>query len=227
MVAPYNLQPTSQWLSVAQDCVRAHEDAGATPDIWIVFEYATLTPTLPESVNGQPADTITGMAYWLIHHLKDPSHWAKIVVPSKRLLQANTDTRLSARTTKLSSWSPARAIAVRAIDLEISNSSTWLDLSPVLFARATAGDMSHGTRFLLDGADVTQRITQLDGLAMTADYRLWPGQTRHLVVTSPINASSSIVIGMHPNPAAATIIEQQLTLRPSKTDPNAFVATSH
>ena len=85
MVAPYDLKPTSLWLAVAQECVRQHEDAGAKPDIWIVFEYATETPTLPETVNGKPADTITGMAYWLIHHVQDPKHWARLTGPRGRL----------------------------------------------------------------------------------------------------------------------------------------------
>jgi len=31
MVAPYNLKPTSPWLSVAQQCVRQHENHGASP----------------------------------------------------------------------------------------------------------------------------------------------------------------------------------------------------
>ena len=91
MVTPYDLKPRSLWLAAAQGCVRQHEDAGAKPDIWIVFEYATDTPTLPETVDGKPADTITGMAYWLIHHVQDPKHWAHLTGPVRARRDADGD----------------------------------------------------------------------------------------------------------------------------------------
>jgi hypothetical protein len=33
-------------------------------------------PVLPEAnPDGSPAATITGVAYWLVHHLQDPVKW--------------------------------------------------------------------------------------------------------------------------------------------------------
>ena len=84
MVTPYPAKvtiydPDKDFLATAQECVRQHENAGASPDYWSVFEYATHFPLVPETgTDGQPANTLTGMAYWLIHHLRDPQHWARL-----------------------------------------------------------------------------------------------------------------------------------------------------
>ena len=156
MVAPYDLKPVSRWLGMAQECVREHEDAGAKPDIWIVFEYATDTPTLPETVDGKPADTITGMAYWLIHHVQDPKHWANLRVPA------------------VSSGSVS--------SIELHNDSSWLDLCPVLFAKTSGPHPDWKVHFRLHGVDVTAPITQGNGLAFIGSHRLWPGDTRRIQV---------------------------------------------
>lgn len=191
MVAPYDLKPTSQWLSVAQDCVRQHEDAGAKPDIWIVFEYATSTPTLPETVNGKPADTITGMAYWLIHHVQDPKHWAHLTVPAGN-----------------------KTVTIR-------NDSAWMDLCPVLTAQVHDPHRDWSVRFRLSGQDVTPQMTHDDGLPFIGRLRLWPGDTRQIQVSLTRRNSGkeavpppSIAISLRPSPSATAPVNQVVTLRP-------------
>ena len=154
MVSPYDLKPTAQWLKVAQQCVRQHEDNGARPDIWIVFEYATTTPTLPEAVGGLPADTITGMAYWLIHHLKDPDHAVH--------LRAAADVSSGGQT------------------VTVSNSSQWLDLCPTLSAKVVDPRHQWNVRFLSNGKDVTAQMAGATGLSFVGDLRLWPGASRRI-----------------------------------------------
>ena len=64
-----------EFLRRGQDCVRFHEANGAAPDVWVISYYASAHqpyPVTPEQVNGAPAGTITGLAYWLINHLRDP-----------------------------------------------------------------------------------------------------------------------------------------------------------
>ena len=69
MVTPYaakipTYDPDKDFLATAQECVRQHENAGASPDYWSVFEYATHFPLVPEAdSDGQPANTLTGIAY--------------------------------------------------------------------------------------------------------------------------------------------------------------------
>ena len=197
MVAPYDLKPTSLWLSAAQQCVRQHEDAGAKPDIWIVFEYATATPTLPETIDGKPADTITGMAYWLIHHVQDPKRWARLSVPA-----SPSGTRSS---------------------VTLHNNSAWLDLCPVLSAQIAGPHPDWTVQFRLNGEDVTNQLTQGSGLAFIGSKRLWPGDTRSIQVVWKRTHSShaacasppSIEFGLRPHPSAQGQFSQRITLRPS------------
>jgi hypothetical protein len=77
MLAPFgagiaNYDPKRDALKLGQDMVHYLESQNATPDIWAVFEYATDIPAVPEQVDGQPANTTSGLAYWLLHHIADP-----------------------------------------------------------------------------------------------------------------------------------------------------------
>ena len=196
MVTPYDLSPRSLWLAAAQGCVRQHEDAGAKPDIWIVFEYATDTPTLPETVNGEPADTITGMAYWLIHHVQDPKHWARLTGPA-------------------AGATGAQAVTVR-------NNSTWMDLCPVLSARVKDPGHNWNVRFRLGGRDVTRQMTSGSGLPFTGALRLWPGGAKQVQVVMERRkhagrgaAPPTVEVGLRPNPSAPARLAQVLTLRPT------------
>lgn len=210
MVAPYDLKPRSLWLSTAQECVRAHEDAGAKPDIWIVFEYATDTPTLPEAVDGKPADTITGMAYWLIHHVKDPQHDAQITQPANQRAHA----RLAAAT----------ASRARTYDFTVRNNSKWLDLCPVLLAKIHDPAHNWAVRFTMDGRDVTSQMTAASGLPFIGSLRLWPGDARHLQALlvcksrslSIAPAPPTIQISLRPNPSAKNLVNQEMMLGTSE-----------
>ncbi len=210
MVAPYNLKPTSQWLSVAQQCVRQHEDHGAKPDIWSVFEYATTTPTLPETVGGRPADTITGMAYWLINHVRDPKRYAGLAVPSGQLPGA------------------------RASTFAVRNRSTWLDLCPAVSAQVQDPAHQWNVRFHVNGRDVTRQLTQPGGLAFVGGLRLWPGQSRQVQVTlapkNPVFARRAappvIRLSLRPNGSREAQVNQVVTLRPGASSPAALVASA-
>jgi hypothetical protein len=77
MLAPYgagaaNYNAKQDFLKVGQDMVRYLESHHAIPDIWAVFEYATDIPAVPEQIDGQPANTTSGFAYWLIQHIANP-----------------------------------------------------------------------------------------------------------------------------------------------------------
>lgn len=77
MICPYgagiSTYDPGRFLSVGQTCVRIHEDNHAEPDIWSVFEYGTGIAAVPEQSGGVPVNSTTGMAYYLIKHIKgDP-----------------------------------------------------------------------------------------------------------------------------------------------------------
>jgi hypothetical protein len=77
MLCPYgaraaNYNAKEDFLKVGQEMVRSLESHSAIPDVWVVFEYATDIPAVPEQIDGQPANTTSGLAYWLIHHRDNP-----------------------------------------------------------------------------------------------------------------------------------------------------------
>ena len=67
--------PRRDFLSQGQQMVRYFDKQQTSPDIWVVFEYSTDIPSVPESIDGKPANTTSGLAYWLIHHVRDPMNW--------------------------------------------------------------------------------------------------------------------------------------------------------
>lgn len=164
MIAPYGAGQSQVYdakrdlLGAGQQLVRFHESQHAIPDIWSVFEYATDIPAVPEQIDGKPANTMSGLAYWLIHHIHDPSHWAHL------------------------DFVPSSGTATKTVSLTLANDSSWLDVTPLLRLRIhDAPDIA--TKLILDGKDVTTEATSADGLALTDTMTLWPGTQRHLTLT--------------------------------------------
>ncbi len=236
MIAPYQSGSGSSFLSLGETCVRQHENAGAKPDIWAIEYYAAQLeqyPVTPEQVNGQPAGTLTGMAYWLIHHVRDPAHWARLSLPTIHGAQVH----MATATQPTETVSAALALPVthgvgcaapRTVNLTLHNSSKWLDLCPVLQAKVSDSDNRWNVRFRVAGKDVTRDMTTGDGLSFINSLRLWPGQTRQvqMTVSRRNNASArgasrpiSVQIGLRPNPSAKHLVNQmvRINLAPQPT----------
>ncbi len=198
MLCPYPAKQKgydpSMFLSVAQDCVHRHEDDAAIPDIWAVFEYATSIPPVPEQVDGKPVSTSTGVAYWLIHHIQDPEHAARLEAAPG---QAKTGA--------------AKSVAVYTL----RNTSTWLDLCPVVRATLRAPGKNWTARYTLDGQDVTSAMTRGGGLACVANFRLQPGAARRLEVVltrTKRGAPAAITLELMPHPSRLDRVHQKIVL---------------
>lgn len=241
MVSPGQLPP-AQWLATVQQCVRYHENQGAKPDIWADYAYDTQTPTLPETnADGTPANTVTGAAFWLIHHLIDPAHWARLTLPglpshSSPFCSAPTTLAASVRTAKADTGTTplestnavlvvpvtrlqdGRSSASRVISLTLHNESTWLDLSPVLYADIDDPGSDWTVGFRLNGRDITQAVVQRGGFVFVQNQRLWPNASRHLqmVLTCkrPSSAASPITvrIGLLANPNSRDRLNETVTI---------------
>ena len=159
MLGPYGANnpdyEPGQFLSVSQDAVRLHEDSAAVPDIWAVFEYATSIKAVPEQQDGHAAPTTTGVAFWLLHHLRDPDR----------------EMSLSASP---GGWQPAGRNGGRVFEIILSNRSSWIDFAPRV--RLVAAGRNRRVRASVDGHDVSAAIR--DGIPLSGALRLWPGQQR-------------------------------------------------
>jgi len=165
MLSPYGAKnpdyEPGQFLSVSQDAVRLHEDSAAMPDIWTVFEYATPIKAVPEQENGRAARTMTGVAFWLLHHLRDPNR--------EMSLSSSPD-----------GWRPAGGEGGRAFEITLSNRSSWMDFAPRV--RLVTASRDQRVRAYVDGQDVSGAIW--DGVPLSGALRLWPGQQRTIRIVA-------------------------------------------
>lgn len=203
------------FLAESQKLVHGMEDNDANPDIWAISFYGPQVfrdklETLPESsADGRPAETFCGAAYWLLHHLRDPDHEAKLAFSSQSNLEMRPDgaaIRLTGERTEQS--------------FTLSNHSVWLDLAPVIRARVIGDTLPEGwhIRWFCGSEDVSDAVSG-NGLAFTRDHRLEPGGSETLRVVierptaqnieAPLRARLRIELLPHPS---ETIPEETLTL---------------
>ena len=150
------------------------ENNDANPDIWAVSFYGPQSfrdklETLPEKeADSRPAETFSGAAYWLIHHLRDPDHAAYLEAPKQRLLIGEP------------------------FPIVLANRSAWLDLAPVVRVRAD-GDLPSGwlIHWKLKGRDVTDAVMG-PGLIFSREDLLPPGSRQELILEIECPDSSSV-----------------------------------
>jgi hypothetical protein len=235
MLCPYGagnkLYTPAQALSMSQQCVREHEDAGAIPTIWSVFEYATDIAAVPEAVAGKPISTTSGIAYWLIHHIQDPDRVARLSIPKQPGITTKTAllTPIGEKETILAEGAEITEATVTAptptagkpwtITCELNNDSSWLDLCPVLSAETNDPNHSWDISYTLGGVDVTKAMQKGEGVVCVGDLRLWHQSKQTLVITltpRKQNATAS-PLGLHlklkPHPSQLKRLQQQIVFR--------------
>ena len=169
MLSPYGAgnkdYDASEFLAIAQDAVRRHEDANASPDIWSVFEYATAIPGVPEEKNGRAVSTTTGITYWLLYHLRDPNHSLSLKV---------TD----------GGWKTGQN-GVRTLEVVLTNKSTWVDFAPRLEVKRGSG-----LRIIAEGSGASFKLGE--EISFVGPLRLMPGQSRMIRVISNVRPEGKL-----------------------------------
>ena len=175
MLCPHKLGTNENWLTMSEQYIRDHEDNDALPDIWAVSYYAAYLEAhavTPEQVDGAPAASVTGVAYYLIHHLRDNDRVAKLSAPSLPALPNPADGA------KLTLDVPSRTFQVN-----LDNSSTWLDLIPVLKAQINDVSSAWNVTFFYGKRDITAAVRSAGGFCFCKGDRLNPGNNRTVEVT--------------------------------------------
>jgi hypothetical protein len=189
-------------LPAGQQEVRYLESELAIPDIWAISQYATNLTPIPEQSGGLPADTVSGLAYWLIQHVHDP----------------DGSTKLS-----LTETGPTKD----STNLVLRNDSKWLDVAPLLRLRVRSGS-GLAVALLLDGRDVTAQAMTPAGLALVGRYALDPGDRHDLAIAVSRNgaraygklaledgravpsAQQAVILTLAPNPGVPNEIHQSV-----------------
>lgn len=170
----------TEFLRIGKIEVWEHENNYASPDIWVVSYYASQLqthPVLPESVNGEAAPSMTGMAYWLIHHVKDTDNDIALTVDAAENIRVADD-----------SVNVVTRNGSATVTLRMSNGSSWLDFAPFLKAiKRNHGD-SWNISYTYDGENVTEDLGGagldcVDGVDRPTGFRLNPQTTRTIAIT--------------------------------------------
>jgi hypothetical protein len=193
MISPYESKTPDALLSGSIDCIQKHEDAGASPDIWAIEYYAAQIqqyPVTPEkTVTGEPAKSLTGVAYYLIRHLRGKSKLS--------LNTAQSNASIVDKTTSLEIKLPITSGNVDfSVPLNIaSDDDAWVDTTPLI--KATADNQNYNITYTLNGLDVTASVTD-KGFPCFNQYRLKGSQKLDLVmkVKSKTTVSGSLPVNV-------------------------------
>lgn len=155
MISPYESKTPDALLAGSIDCIQKHEDAGASPDLWAIEYYAAQIqqyPVTPEKTStGEPAKSLTGVAYYLMKHLKGKSK----VELNTASPNANIVNNGNALAVKL----PQNNGKVDfSIPLTISSDDdAWVDVCPLI--KGTVDNDNYAITYVLNGLNITKAVT--------------------------------------------------------------------
>jgi hypothetical protein len=178
MMAPYLTGSGAEFLKQGKLCVQQHENAGAQPDIWVISYYAAQIeqyPVGPEKLNEvTAAGTVTGLAYWLIKHLRGET---VVMLDGK----ANNAVQNNFAEVKIPLQKDGRAACDIPFSL-VNKDETGMDVCPVLRAGTNDQRSKWNISFKLNGKDVSNEIIKKDGLICVNQLRLHSGEKHKLVM---------------------------------------------
>lgn len=208
MLCPYGAGAAgytpAMYLNVGINCVREHEDNDADPDIWDVFEYATSIDAVPEQKDGAPYNSTTGMAYYLIKHIKGDANTLDLYATDdtgKTTGQGGFQKSVTA-SQKATFKASVPSGTVYHYTLSAANLSSWCDYAAVLKATSTISAKAWSVKFKLAGKDITRDVLN-GGFKFYKDNRLNPlsTQTVDLYITrTAAKGTGKLVINLELSP---------------------------
>jgi hypothetical protein len=182
MLAPYDAgvsgyDQAADFMNVAKSCVFGHEDQGASPDMWTLWEYGADDdlPAFPETITNSmgktaPANTRVGMAYWLLKHLNDLPE-VKVntgAIPGVVKVEEENDSTVTVTLSKKSNGTMQYSLPVT-----LSNDGDpAVEISPVVRGIIHGDQDNWQITFKLNGEDVTDNVVYNGGLNCVGDLRL-------------------------------------------------------
>ena len=174
----------------AQILTRMLEDSLRIPDQFAVELYGrrpyTLTPETVAGKSGKPvsANTITGVAHWLLKHARADGQeldlW--IVGPDGKSIGKGSVSEDSTHPAPIGMKAWKGSNGSFKFTVQIQNKSDWLDFIPSLNAKITGLPSGWTARFDSDGKDVSNAVKST-GFVFFQKDRFWPGDTKSVTVT--------------------------------------------
>jgi len=187
----------SNFLAYSQQVVRALEARGTSPDIYAVQYYRRgydMTPETVPDTNGVavPANTVTGIAYWLLKHRDGGVGFADLWVRDNA--RNTTYGQYVIDATAVADGQVVRldssVASPRNYTINVTSRDPTVDYAPVVQARLSEASKGWNVTFSVDGQDVTGDVLK-DGYAFVGQHILLPGTTQYLTMTITRNAAAS------------------------------------
>lgn len=203
MLCPYGAGVSTydsvrDFLRVGISAIHGHEDNDADPDIWIIFEYADGTiPAVPEQVNGNPANSTSGMAYYALKHRDGEPETLDLYMH-----EGNIGQHVYVKRSTVADMIINSDVAVGTVQnytFHVADYSSWLDYAASIRALISPAEFNEwNIRYFNDDVDITAAIISTDGFVFVRQNRLWPDTVRSIVAsltrTSFADQNSTLII---------------------------------
>lgn len=189
MIAPYSAGQTNwndtQFLRIGQICVRQHENNSVAPELWAISYYAAQVEThavTPESnSDGSPYPSVTGMAYWLINHLR--GLMASMDINSAPGLVNGLDHKEGDTVCHQTKLDFPALETRKSVTYDISNNSKFFEYCPVLQAKINNPGSQFKFTIKIGDRDFTRQAVKEGGLIFVNDLRLMPQDKQKMTLT--------------------------------------------
>lgn len=225
----YLISPNSagtDFLQESQKTVRLLEEKGSIPDIYAVEYYRAgydMTPeTVPDGKGGVlPANTVTGIAYWLIKHRDGNPDFADLRVKDSlgRMVGHNIVPPEATTEHPILQLQPGESTLRCTVN--ITSRDAAIDYAPVLQAKLKGATKAWRVRFAVDGREVSDAVLK-DGFVFAGKEVLWPDTTRSMTMTlrredlATTHGNLNVVLLLRANPSSK-IIRDSVVVTASST----------
>jgi hypothetical protein len=191
----------ADFLAHAQRIVRDLEDRNLEPEFYAVELYGlrpyTLTPETVVNAQGKrvSANTITGVAHWLIKHLRADEQELDLWIntPQGNFDKGTTRTSGTSPGLNLANWTGSNGTWTATLNAH--NRSTWLELSPMLKGGVSGLPAGWTVTYSIAGKNISA-ASLAAGLAYVGTYRLAPGASTALTIKLSKAGATSLPAGV-------------------------------
>ncbi|CAF1274672.1 unnamed protein product [Adineta steineri] len=209
-VVTYN--STRDFVTLGISAIQEHEDNDADPDIWIIFEYADNTiPAVPEQINGYPANSTTGMAFYALKHRDGEDKTLDLYINEGKIGQF---TYIKEDFVLKSDIPIGTTINYT---LNIANYSPWLDYAACIRVLMSSNQQNGWfIQYSISGIDITTIMTSANGFVFVRENRVHPNTIQGINIsftrTSAVYHNTTLIIELAPHRGSAIVDSLQIII---------------
>jgi hypothetical protein len=222
MICPYaagivTYNSTRDYLTVGISAIQGHEDNDADPDTWIFFEYGDDSiPPVPEQLNGYPANSTTGMAYYALKHRDGEPQTLDLYMDEGKIGQFAYVKQSTIADMILKSNVPVETVL--NYTLHVADYSPWLDYAACIRVLVSAGQQDGwNIRYSLKEVDITTAMTSTDGFVFNRENRVRPNSVQNIIIsftrTFAVHQNMTLTIQLAPHRGSDVVDSLQIMMQ--------------